>query len=134
MSPRQLLCSPVALRHLDELWDYIAKANAPAAADRYLETIFDYCDGLVAFPFRGTARDDLRPGLRTISFPPTRCGASDGFIMRFDLLPSGVDDFVRLVIPELQHRGLYRTEYRGKTLRDHLGLPVPQSQFAPLSS
>lgn len=61
-------------------------------------------------------------------------GASDGFIMRFDLLPSGVDDFVRLVIPELQHRGLYRTEYRGKTLRDHLGLPVPQSQFAPLSS
>lgn len=68
MSPRQLLYSPVALRHLDELWNYIAKANAPAAADRYLETVFDYCDGLVDFPYRGTARDDLRPGLRTISF------------------------------------------------------------------
>ena len=68
MSSRQLIYGPEALRHLDELWDHIAKANAPAAADRYLATLLDYCEGLVDFPFRGTARNDLRPGLRTISF------------------------------------------------------------------
>jgi len=47
VSSRQLVYCPTALRHLDELWDYIAKANAPAVADRYLATIFDYRDGLV---------------------------------------------------------------------------------------
>jgi hypothetical protein len=44
-------------------------------------------------------------------------------------LPGGLDDFVNLVIPELQRRGLFRTEYTGKTLREHLGLPRPRSVF-----
>ena len=41
------------------------------------------------------------------------------------MMPNGLDDFVELVIPELQRRGLFRTAYRGSTLRDHLDLPRP---------
>lgn len=40
-------------------------------------------------------------------------------------LPDGLNDFVDLVIPELQRRGLFRTDYEGTTLRDHLGLDRP---------
>ena len=45
-------------------------------------------------------------------------------------LPGALDDFVELVIPELQRRGQFRTEYTGKTLREHLGLPRPPSRYA----
>ena len=38
--------------------------------------------------------------------------------------------FVETVVPILRQRGLFRTEYRGRTLRDHFGLPRPQSRFA----
>jgi hypothetical protein len=44
--------------------------------------------------------------------------------------PGGLDDFVELVIPELQRRGLFRTEYEGRTLREHLGLARPASRYA----
>jgi hypothetical protein len=44
-------------------------------------------------------------------------------------LPGSLDDFVDLVIPELQRRGLFRTEYEAMTLRENLGLPVPVSRF-----
>ena len=37
----------------------------------------------------------------------------------------GLHDFIRLVLPELRRRGLFRTEYEGRTLREHLGLPRP---------
>ena len=40
-------------------------------------------------------------------------------------LPYDLQDFVALVIPELQRRGLFRTAYTGRTLREHLGLPRP---------
>ncbi|MFT4259996.1 LLM class flavin-dependent oxidoreductase [Microbacterium sp.] len=53
-----------------------------------------------------------------------RAGAADGFNVMPDALPSGFDHFAEQVIPELQRRGLFRTEYTGSTLRDHLGLPV----------
>jgi alkanesulfonate monooxygenase len=49
-------------------------------------------------------------------------GAADGFNLMPPVIPGAFDDFVDLVIPELQERGLYRTEYGGETLRDHLGL------------
>ena len=42
--------------------------------------------------------------------------AADGFILMFPTLPSSLDDFVRLVLPELRRRGLFREEYEGKTL------------------
>ena len=56
-------------------------------------------------------------------------GASDGFNVMFPYLPGGLDDFVNLVVPELQRRGLFRTEYEGKTLRENLGLPRPENKF-----
>jgi len=44
-------------------------------------------------------------------------------------LPGGLNDFVELVIPELQRRGVFRKEYSGRTLREHLGLPRPVSRY-----
>ncbi|KJS58324.1 LLM class flavin-dependent oxidoreductase [Streptomyces rubellomurinus] len=52
--------------------------------------------------------------------------AADGFILVPHLTPGGLDDFVDRVVPLLQERGVFRTEYTGSTLRDHLGLPVPE--------
>lgn len=40
-------------------------------------------------------------------------------------LPGGMEQFVRLAVPQLQARGLFRREYGGTTLRDHLGLARP---------
>ncbi|MGF7031668.1 alkanesulfonate monooxygenase SsuD/methylene tetrahydromethanopterin reductase-like flavin-dependent oxidoreductase (luciferase family) [Paenibacillus mucilaginosus] len=52
-------------------------------------------------------------------------GAADGFNIMPPYFPGGLDDFVDLVVPELQRRGLFRTEYEGVTLRDRLGLSRP---------
>jgi alkanesulfonate monooxygenase len=56
---------------------------------------------------------------------------SDGFNIMFPFLPAGLSDFVSGVVPELQRRGLFRKEYGGPTLRDHLGLPRPENRFFP---
>ncbi len=56
---------------------------------------------------------------------------SDGFNVMFPYLPGGLDDFVDLVVPELQRRGLFRREYEGKTLRENLGLRRPPNRFFP---
>lgn len=55
------------------------------------------------------------------------CGAADGFNLMPPTLPGGIEDFVDLVIPELQRRGLFRTAYSSSTLRGHLGLGLPAS-------
>jgi N-acetyl-S-(2-succino)cysteine monooxygenase len=52
-------------------------------------------------------------------------GLADGFVVMPAYFPGAFDDFVDRVVPELQRRGLYRTEYSGPTLRDHLGLERP---------
>jgi FMN-dependent oxidoreductase (nitrilotriacetate monooxygenase family) len=58
--------------------------------------------------------------------------ASDGFILVPHITPGGLDAFADQVIPLLQERGVYRTEYAGTTLRDNLGLaPLPAGQPAP---
>jgi hypothetical protein len=49
-------------------------------------------------------------------------GAADEFNVMPPILPTGLDDFATLVVPELQRRGLFRREYAGRTLRAHLGL------------
>jgi FMN-dependent oxidoreductase (nitrilotriacetate monooxygenase family) len=54
---------------------------------------------------------------------------SDGFTIQFPYLPGGLDDFVARVVPELQRRGIFRSEYEGPTLRDNLGLPRPRNSF-----
>ena len=55
--------------------------------------------------------------------------AADGFNITMPVLPRSLDDFVALVIPELQRRGLFRCEYHGRTLRQRMGLPTPQNPW-----
>lgn len=55
-----------------------------------------------------------------------KAGAADGFIISPAFLPGAYDEFVDQVVPILQDRGLFRTEYEGHTLREHLGLRQPQ--------
>jgi alkanesulfonate monooxygenase SsuD/methylene tetrahydromethanopterin reductase-like flavin-dependent oxidoreductase (luciferase family) len=50
---------------------------------------------------------------------------ADGFVVMPAYFPGAFDDFVDRVVPELQRRGVYRTEYTGTTLRSHLGLERP---------
>jgi FMN-dependent oxidoreductase (nitrilotriacetate monooxygenase family) len=57
--------------------------------------------------------------------------ACDGFTIQFPYVPEGIDDFVDRLVPVLQQRGLFRTEYEGTTLRENLGLPRPKNQFFP---
>ena len=57
-------------------------------------------------------------------------GAADGFNLMPDALPHGLEHFVDGVVPILQKRGLFRTEYEGRTLRDHLGLARPEGRTA----
>jgi alkanesulfonate monooxygenase SsuD/methylene tetrahydromethanopterin reductase-like flavin-dependent oxidoreductase (luciferase family) len=56
--------------------------------------------------------------------------ACDGFNVLPPYFNGGLEDFVDLVVPELQRRGIYRTAYEGKTLRENLGLPRPVSRYA----
>lgn len=55
--------------------------------------------------------------------------AADGFNIQPPCVPVSAEDFVELVIPELQRRGLFRTAYETATLRGHLGLPPPVSRY-----
>lgn len=55
-----------------------------------------------------------------------RVGAVDGFNISPWLIPTGLDDIVNHLVPELQERGVYPTQYRGTTLRENLGLAVPK--------
>lgn len=55
--------------------------------------------------------------------------AADGFNILPPWLPGAFEDFVDLVIPELQRRGLFRTAYEGRTLRENLGLPFPVNRW-----
>ncbi|GAB6928973.1 hypothetical protein JCM10914A_29560 [Paenibacillus sp. JCM 10914] len=56
-------------------------------------------------------------------------GAADGFMITA-AVPNGLEDFVDLVVPILQERGIYRTEYESDTLRGNLGLPVPLNRYS----
>jgi FMN-dependent oxidoreductase (nitrilotriacetate monooxygenase family) len=51
--------------------------------------------------------------------------AADGFNVMPPFFPEGLEDFTKLVVPILQERGLFRTDYTGQTLRDHLGIERP---------
>ena len=57
-------------------------------------------------------------------------GAADGFNICAPVLPVALDDFARLVIPELRRRGMFRPEYEGTTLRANLGLRMPRNRYA----
>lgn len=82
--------------------------------------------GYSGLAFVGTAQtiaDEMEEWLET--------EGSDGFNITFPFLPAGLDDFVDKVVPELQRRGIFRREYEGTTLREHLGLPRPENRFFP---
>jgi FMN-dependent oxidoreductase (nitrilotriacetate monooxygenase family) len=78
-------------------------------------------------------------GHRTFTGTPTQVadaieewfdgGAADGFNIMPAVLPSGLTAFVDQVVPILQERGRFRTDYQGSTLREHYGLPRPVNQF-----
>jgi alkanesulfonate monooxygenase SsuD/methylene tetrahydromethanopterin reductase-like flavin-dependent oxidoreductase (luciferase family) len=87
-------------------------------------TIRDFVD----FSSRGTVREfprfvgtakDIADGLE--EWFNTCC---DGFVIAATHLPGSYEDFVRLVVPELQRRGLHQKDYKGATLRENLGLPM----------
>ena len=77
--------------------------------------------GLAMVGTAQTIADEMEEWLQT--------EASDGFTVMFPHLPGGLDDFVERVVPELQHRGLFRRDYEGSTLREHLGLPRPKNRY-----
>lgn len=55
--------------------------------------------------------------------------AADGFNILVPHLPAGLENVARLLVPELQRRGLFRTAYSGRTLREHLGLRRPANRY-----
>jgi len=60
--------------------------------------------------------------------------ACDGFVLVPPYFPAAFDEFIDLVVPELQRRGIFRREYSGHTLREHLGLPVPPNRYSKRAS
>ncbi len=64
----RVVFAPEAESQLAEVYRYIAAAGSPDSAARYTEAIIAFCEGLAQFPQVGTARDDIRPGLRTIGY------------------------------------------------------------------
>ncbi len=80
--------------------------------------------GLCILGTPGQIADEMEEWLET--------RGSDGFNLMFPYLPEGLDDFVDRVVPVLQRRGLFRTEYEGATLRENLGLRRPESRYAPV--
>ena len=68
MTPRRVSFSQRAERQLEDLLRYITEDSGEARADAFVGRVVEFCKGLSTFPERGTRRDDLRPGLRTIGF------------------------------------------------------------------
>jgi toxin ParE1/3/4 len=64
----RIVFAPEARDHLVALYRYIAERGSAAVAKSYTDAIVDYCERLADFPRRGTKRDDIRPGLRTVGF------------------------------------------------------------------
>ncbi len=105
----------------------VALARRENLTVRQLAQLAQLAGGFGGLEFTGTAHeiaDTMQSWLET--------RAADGFNIMFPTIPSGLDDFVDLVIPEPRRRGIFREEYEGTTLRDHFGLPRPGNQFFPL--
>jgi alkanesulfonate monooxygenase SsuD/methylene tetrahydromethanopterin reductase-like flavin-dependent oxidoreductase (luciferase family) len=83
-----------------------------------------YAQGVLLPQFVGTASDvadQIEAGFTG--------GEADGYIVSTAQTPGTFNDFVDYVVPELQRRGLFRTQYTGDTLRDHLGLGHPNDNL-----
>jgi len=64
----QVIFTPLAERHIDQLHAYITEHANEDRADDYISRIVEHCRGFKNFPERGTKRDDLMPGLRVTGF------------------------------------------------------------------
>ena len=94
-------------------WRELAEAKNLSLRQVAIET--SHRSGFAGTP--GQVADELTRWVRQ--------GASDGFNISPYLVPTGLDEIVDWLIPELQERNSYRTEYTGSTLREHLGLRPP---------
>jgi len=101
----------------------VALARRENLTVRQLAQLMGGFGGLEIVGSAGEIADTMQAWLET--------DAADGFNIMFPTVPAGLDDFVELVIPELQRRGIFRREYEGTTLREHFGLPRPGNQFFP---
>ena len=68
MPPGTVLLSPEAERDLVEIYDFIANAASPEKALNFTTKIVNYCETLALFPKHGRRHDDIRRGLRTVSY------------------------------------------------------------------
>ena len=68
MSGLRVILSPRADDQLASIYLYIAAQASAEIAQRYADAIVEKCNSLSTFPRRGTPRDDLRPGVRTLAF------------------------------------------------------------------
>ncbi|WP_158743847.1 LLM class flavin-dependent oxidoreductase [Acidisphaera sp. L21] len=107
------------VRSLAYKWWEKAKAENMTIRQLYTEH-----SGGGGYRLVGTAKD-VADGIEEW----TEGGACDGFNLTPTHLPHGIDDFVELLTPELQRRGMTRTAYVGKTLRENLGLPDYRSRW-----
>jgi FMN-dependent oxidoreductase (nitrilotriacetate monooxygenase family) len=94
-------------------WRALAEAKNLSLREVVIET--SERSGFVGTP--GQVADELTRWVRA--------GASDGFNVSPYIVPGGLDEIVDWLVPELQERGAYRTEYTSTTLRGHLGLREP---------
>lgn len=94
-------------------WRALAEAKNLSLREVAIETSLR--SGFVGTP--GQVADELTRWVRA--------GATDGFNISPYLVPGGLDEIVDWLVPELQDRGAYRTEYTSTTLRGHLGLREP---------
>ena len=101
-----------------------AMGRMPGTTLRDVYNVFAVARGyLVACGTANTVADTMQEWLDG--------GAADGFMVFPAVVPSYLDEFVDLVIPELQRRGIFRTAYTGTTLREHLGLERPVNSHVP---
>jgi alkanesulfonate monooxygenase SsuD/methylene tetrahydromethanopterin reductase-like flavin-dependent oxidoreductase (luciferase family) len=105
-------------------WRALAEAKNLSLREVAIET--SQRSGFVGTP--GQVADELTRWVRA--------GATDGFLISPYIVPGGVDEIVDWLVPELQERGAYRTEYTSTTLRGHLGLrePLTRRQSGETSS
>jgi FMN-dependent oxidoreductase (nitrilotriacetate monooxygenase family) len=101
----------------------IAYARATGATVRQLAARAGSYAGLAFVGTAASIADEMESWLEE--------RGSDGFNVMFPYVPDGLLDFTSKVVPELQRRGVFRRNYEGATLRDHLGLPRPANRFFP---
>jgi FMN-dependent oxidoreductase (nitrilotriacetate monooxygenase family) len=110
---------PAELRSISQqLLDRVRRQN-PTIRELYQEVA-----GMGGFSLIGTPSD-----IADVMQAWLENDACDGFNITPTHLPGGCEDFVEMITPELQRRGLFRKDYQGRTLREHLGLKRPINRY-----